>query len=181
MEATDQAFDGNPTHPTTVAKQQQHRQIAENGKQGIREADEMIARHESKRKTAAAAEPQAAAVANQQGGAPGVAAPGIAAPNRVPETFANAAPYSEQPLQAEVQGGRLHDTGHVGQANAHYTAPGATAPNPATENSVNAAPYSQQPVGAEGQGSRLQGAGRVGQSNAHYTTPGFQEPAPTYR
>jgi hypothetical protein len=124
MEATDQAFDSNPTHPTTVAKQQQHRQTAENGKQGIREADEMIARHESKRKTTAATEPQAAVVANQQDSAPGLAAPGIAAPNPAPENPANAAPYSQQPVETEQQGSRLQGTGRVGQSNAHYTTPG---------------------------------------------------------
>lgn len=46
LEATDQAFEKNPHEPETIAHEQKNRAIAEKGKQDIRGADEMIARHE---------------------------------------------------------------------------------------------------------------------------------------
>jgi hypothetical protein len=50
MEATDDAFDNNNKHPITQANQAKNRAIAEKGKQDIRGADEMVARHEWQRK-----------------------------------------------------------------------------------------------------------------------------------
>ncbi|KAH9905260.1 hypothetical protein F4778DRAFT_729201 [Xylariomycetidae sp. FL2044] len=46
MQATDQAFDKNPSHPTTQASQSKNQAIAEKGKQDVRKVDDMAARRE---------------------------------------------------------------------------------------------------------------------------------------
>ncbi|RMJ13508.1 hypothetical protein CDV36_006857 [Fusarium kuroshium] len=50
LKATDQAFEKNPDHPTTVESRTENEAIAEKGKKDLRGADEMLARHEWKRK-----------------------------------------------------------------------------------------------------------------------------------
>ncbi|RSL68792.1 hypothetical protein CEP53_002498 [Fusarium sp. AF-6] len=50
LKATDQAFEKNPDHPTTVESRTENEAITEKGKKDLRGADEMLARHEWKRK-----------------------------------------------------------------------------------------------------------------------------------
>ncbi|EEU41600.1 uncharacterized protein NECHADRAFT_53945 [Fusarium vanettenii 77-13-4] len=50
LKATDQAFEKNPDHPTTVESRTENEATAEKGKKDLRGADEMLARHEWKRK-----------------------------------------------------------------------------------------------------------------------------------
>ncbi|KAF5022167.1 hypothetical protein F66182_5754 [Fusarium sp. NRRL 66182] len=46
LEATDQAFDSNPDHPSTRRTQAENKLVAEEGKRNMRGADEMLARRE---------------------------------------------------------------------------------------------------------------------------------------
>ncbi|KAI1407891.1 hypothetical protein F5Y13DRAFT_120846 [Hypoxylon sp. FL1857] len=50
LEAADQAFDNNQTHPETQASKTKNRAIAEKGKQEVRNVDDMFARREWERK-----------------------------------------------------------------------------------------------------------------------------------
>lgn len=50
LKATDQTFEKNPDHPTTVESRTENEAIAEKGKRDLQGADEMLARHEWKRK-----------------------------------------------------------------------------------------------------------------------------------
>ncbi|KAF4465566.1 hypothetical protein FALBO_7586 [Fusarium albosuccineum] len=50
LEATDKAFEKDPTHPATQESQAENRAILEKGKKDMRGADEMVARHEWERK-----------------------------------------------------------------------------------------------------------------------------------
>lgn len=50
LKATDQAFEKNPDHPTTVESRTENEGIAQKGKRDMRGADEMLARHEWERK-----------------------------------------------------------------------------------------------------------------------------------
>ncbi|KAH7139939.1 hypothetical protein B0J13DRAFT_624749 [Dactylonectria estremocensis] len=52
MEATDQAFEKNPRHPAVQESHSENRAVFEKGKQDMRGADEMFARHEWKHKAA---------------------------------------------------------------------------------------------------------------------------------
>ncbi|KAH6884409.1 hypothetical protein B0T10DRAFT_130632 [Thelonectria olida] len=65
LDATDKAFEKDPTDPTSVAKNTKNQAIREKGKQDVRNVDEMVARHEWNRKA---------------GAEPGVTAPGVTAP-----------------------------------------------------------------------------------------------------
>ncbi|KAI1100033.1 hypothetical protein F4804DRAFT_320125 [Jackrogersella minutella] len=56
LEATDQAFDNDQSHPTTQTAQTKNRAIAEKGKQDARKVDEMFARREWERKGVSGAE-----------------------------------------------------------------------------------------------------------------------------
>ncbi|KAH7129152.1 hypothetical protein EDB81DRAFT_808783 [Dactylonectria macrodidyma] len=52
MEAADQAFEKNPQHPAVQESHTENRAVYEKGKQDMRGADNMIARHEWKHKAA---------------------------------------------------------------------------------------------------------------------------------
>ncbi|RSL76801.1 hypothetical protein CEP51_009637 [Fusarium floridanum] len=65
LKATDQAFERNPDHPTTVESRTENEAIAEKGKKDLRGADEMLARHEWKRKGVAPPTEGVAAEENQ--------------------------------------------------------------------------------------------------------------------
>ncbi|KAJ4212986.1 hypothetical protein FSOLCH5_013789 [Fusarium solani] len=65
LKATDQTFEKNPDHPATVESRTENEGIAEKGKRDLRGADEMLARHEWKRKGVASPAQGAAASENQ--------------------------------------------------------------------------------------------------------------------
>ncbi|KAI8959398.1 hypothetical protein F5Y11DRAFT_304006 [Daldinia sp. FL1419] len=50
MEVTDQVFDNNQNHPQTRTSQTKNREIAEKGKQEVRNVDDMFAQREWERK-----------------------------------------------------------------------------------------------------------------------------------
>ncbi|KAJ4329030.1 hypothetical protein N0V84_000380 [Fusarium piperis] len=65
LKATDQTFEKNPDHPTTVESRTENEAIAEKGKRDMRGADEMLARHEWERKGVAPPAHSAATNKNQ--------------------------------------------------------------------------------------------------------------------
>ncbi|KAJ4172872.1 hypothetical protein NW754_003076 [Fusarium falciforme] len=65
LKATDQTFEKNPDHPTTVESRTENEAIAEKGKKDLRGADEMLARHEWKRKGVAPPAHEATSSENQ--------------------------------------------------------------------------------------------------------------------
>ncbi|ERS96781.1 uncharacterized protein SPSK_01296 [Sporothrix schenckii 1099-18] len=75
MEAVDQTFDNNPSHPTTAAATNKHHTIAEKGKADMAAADDMVARHEQAHREKKAAETGTAGAAFRNRGAETGAAP----------------------------------------------------------------------------------------------------------
>lgn len=92
LEATDQVFDKNPTHPETVVKQQDNRNIAEKGKQDIRGADETLARREWEKKGAI---PPAGTLGAEQAKAP------VTTATTTTQSHATGAPVTDVPLQRQ--------------------------------------------------------------------------------
>lgn len=136
MEAVDQTFDNNPSHPTTAAVTNKHHTIAEKGKADISAADEMVARHEQAHREKKAAKTGAAGAAFSNSGAQTGAAPVATHETSADAYGSGAAASATEGYGGNVNANTAASTGQVPVGQTQTGAPG-TVPGAWTEDTAS--------------------------------------------